>query len=108
MADSSWAIQMKTAGMLPDGRYNVSVRIRCDAPELKGASCGIGIYDAKIKREVKYVSIPCEKIRRKEYIESDLGEFSLNNDRYFFVRKISENAPGAKIFVDCLSFSKAK
>ena len=105
-ANSSWAIQMRTAGMVPDGKYNVSVSIRTDAKEIYGTSCGVGIFDTQVKREVKYVTIPCSKIAGDKYVQIDLGEFELTPDRYFFVRKINQNTPDAKIYVDCLMFSK--
>ena len=105
-ANSSWAIQMRTAGMIPDGKYNVAVSIRCDAPSQKETTCGVGIYDTQLKREVKYVAIPCDKIVGDKYVEIDLGEFELNAKRYFFVRKFNNNTAGAKIYVDNLIFRK--
>ena len=105
-ANASWTIQMRTAGMVPDGKYNVTVAIRCDEPSAKETTCGVGIYDTQIKREVKYVAIPCDKIVGDKYVPIDLGEFELNANRYFFVRKFSNNTPDAKIYVDCLSFRK--
>ena len=41
-----------------------------------------------------------------KYVPIDLGEFELDNSRYFFVRKINQNAPNAKIYVDALLLSK--
>ena len=105
-ADSSWAIQMRPAGLVPNGKYNVTALIRCDKLDVKGACCGVGIFDPNIKREVKYVTIPCDKIMGGKYVPIDLGEFELDNSRYFFVRKINQNAPNAKIYVDALLLSK--
>jgi hypothetical protein len=88
-------------GVTDGSRWQVYMRLRCDANTDEGAAMTVGVYDDDARRGIIARRIPVQAIRGEEYRLTDLGACCLGERTYAWAAPVVRE-PGevAAVYVD--------